>query len=58
LNWKWNQALLKQLGGVAKIAKSVGPDSICVGDSKIDTSKIGKVDGGREELQRNQAHLH
>jgi hypothetical protein len=39
------QALLKQLGVVAKTAKSVGLDSINVAGIKIDTSKIGKVDG-------------
>ena len=39
------QALLKQLGVVAKTAKSAGLDSISVGGIKIDTSKIGKVDG-------------
>ncbi|MDT7518957.1 AAA family ATPase [Rhodoferax sp. TBRC 17660] len=39
------QALLKQLGVVAKTAKLAGLDSISVGGIKIDTSKIGKVDG-------------
>jgi hypothetical protein len=40
-----SQALLKQLGVVAKTAKSAGLDSISVAGIKIDTSKIGKVDG-------------
>ncbi|MBK7006260.1 MAG: ATP-binding protein [Burkholderiales bacterium] len=39
------QALLKQLGVVAKTAKLAGLDSINVAGIKIDTSKIGKVDG-------------
>ncbi len=39
------QTLLKQLGVVAKTAKSAGLDSISVAGIKIDTSKIGKVDG-------------
>lgn len=39
------RALLKQLGVVAKAAKSTGLDSISVAGIKIDTSKIGKVDG-------------
>ncbi len=39
------RALVKQLGLVAKTAKSAGLDSISVGGIKIDTSKIGRVDG-------------
>ncbi len=39
------RALMKQLGVVAKTAKSAGLESISVGGIKIDTSKIGKVDG-------------
>lgn len=39
------RALLKQLGMVAKTARSAGLESINVGGIKIDTSKIGKVDG-------------
>lgn len=39
------RALIKQLGVVAKTAKSAGLDSITVGGIKIDTSKIGRVDG-------------
>jgi hypothetical protein len=39
------RALLKQLGVVAKTARSAGLESISVGGIKIDTSKIGKVDG-------------
>lgn len=39
------QALLKQLGMVAKTARSAGLDSISVAGIKIDTSRIGKVDG-------------
>ena len=39
------RALLKQLGVVAKTARSAGLESINVGGIKIDTSKIGKVDG-------------
>jgi AAA ATPase domain len=39
------RALLKQLGVVAKATKSAGLESITVGGLKIDTSKIGKVDG-------------
>ena len=39
------RALIKQLGVVAKAAKSTGLDSISVAGIKIDTSKIGKVDG-------------
>lgn len=38
-------SLLKQLGVVAKATKSSGLESISVGGLKIDTSKIGKVDG-------------
>lgn len=39
------RALVKQLGVVAKTAKSVGLSSISVGGIKIVTSKIGRVDG-------------
>lgn len=39
------RALLKQLGPVAKTAKAAGLDSISLGGIKIDTSKIGRVDG-------------
>ena len=39
------RALVKQLGVVAKAAKSAGLESISVGGVKIDTSKIGRVDG-------------
>jgi hypothetical protein len=39
------RALLKHLGPVAKAAKAGGLDSISVGGIKIDTSKIGKIDG-------------
>lgn len=39
------RALLKQLGVVAKTARSAGLDSITVAGIKIDTSKIGRVDG-------------
>lgn len=39
------RALLKQLGVVAKTARSAGLESINVGGIKIDTSKIGKIDG-------------
>jgi hypothetical protein len=39
------RALVKQLGIVAKTAKSAGLESISVGGIKIDTSKIGRVDG-------------
>ncbi|APW45027.1 AAA family ATPase [Rhodoferax antarcticus] len=39
------RALIKQLGVVAKTAKSVGLESTSVGGIKIDTSKIGRVDG-------------
>ena len=39
------RALLKQLGLVAKATKSAGLESITAGGLKIDTSKIGKVDG-------------
>jgi hypothetical protein len=39
------RALVKQLGLVAKTAKSAGLESINVGGIKIDTSKIGRVDG-------------
>ncbi len=39
------RALMKQLGVVAKTAKSAGLESISVGGIKIDTSKIGRVDG-------------
>ncbi|MDP3134166.1 MAG: ATP-binding protein [Burkholderiaceae bacterium] len=39
------RALLQQLGVVAKATKSAGLESITVGGLKIDTSKIGKVDG-------------
>lgn len=39
------RSLLKQLGVVAKATKSAGLESISVGGLKIDTSKIGKVDG-------------
>ncbi len=39
------RALMKQLGVVAKTARSAGLESISVGGIKIDTSKIGKVDG-------------
>ncbi|MEO6855258.1 MAG: ATP-binding protein [Rhodoferax sp.] len=39
------RALLKQLGVVAQTAKSAGLESINLGGIKIDTSKIGRVDG-------------
>lgn len=39
------RALVKQLGLVAKTAKAAGLDSISVGGIKIDTTKIGRVDG-------------
>lgn len=39
------RALVKHLGPVAKAAKAGGLDSISVGGVKIDTSKIGKIDG-------------
>lgn len=39
------RALLKHLGPVAKVAKAGGLDSINVGGLKIDTSKIGRIDG-------------
>ncbi len=39
------RALMRQLGVVAKTAKSAGLESISVGGIKIDTSKIGRVDG-------------
>lgn len=39
------RALMKQLGVVAKTAKSAGLESITLGGIKIDTSKIGRVDG-------------
>ncbi len=39
------RALHKRLGLVAKTAKSAGLDSISLGGLKIDTSKIGKIDG-------------
>lgn len=39
------RALMKQLGVVAKTARSAGLESISVGGIKIDTSKIGRVDG-------------
>lgn len=39
------RALLKHLGPVAKAAKTGGLDSISLGGIKIDTSKIGKIDG-------------
>ena len=39
------RALLKQLGVVAKTARSAGLESISVGGIKIDTSKIGRTDG-------------
>ena len=39
------RTLMKQLGVVAKTAKSAGLESISVGGIKIDTSKIGRVDG-------------
>ncbi|MDP3425015.1 MAG: ATP-binding protein [Burkholderiaceae bacterium] len=39
------RALLQQLGVVAKATKSAGLESITVGGLKIDTSKIGRVDG-------------
>ena len=39
------RALHKHLGLVAKTAKSAGLDSISLGGVKIDTSKIGKIDG-------------
>lgn len=39
------RALLKHLGPVAKVAKAGGLDSISVGGLKIDTSKIGRIDG-------------
>ena len=39
------RALMKQLGVVAKTARSAGLESITVGGIKIDTSKIGRIDG-------------
>ena len=39
------RAVIKHLGPVAKAAKAGGLDSISVGGVKIDTSKIGKIDG-------------
>ena len=39
------RALHKHLGLVAKTAMSAGLDSISLGGFKIDTSKIGKIDG-------------
>lgn len=39
------RALVKKLGVVAKTAKSAGLESISLGGIKIDTSKIGQVDG-------------
>lgn len=39
------RALIKQLGVVAKTARSAGLESINVGGIKIDATKIGKVDG-------------
>ena len=39
------RALLKHLGLIAKAAKAGGLDSISVGGVKIDTSKIGRIDG-------------
>lgn len=39
------RALFKHLGPIAKAAKAGGLDSISVGGIKIDTSKIGKIDG-------------
>lgn len=39
------RALLKHLGPVAKAAKAGGLDSISVGGIKIDTTKIGKIEG-------------
>lgn len=39
------RALMRQLGVVAKTAKSAGLESITVGGIKIDTSKIGRIDG-------------
>jgi hypothetical protein len=39
------RALLKQLGMVAKTVLAAGLESINVGGIKIDTAKIGKVDG-------------
>jgi len=39
------RALVKHLGVVAKTAKASGLESITVGGIKIDTSKIGRVDG-------------
>lgn len=39
------RALLKHLGPVAKAAKAGRLDSISVGGVKIDTSKIGRIDG-------------
>jgi hypothetical protein len=39
------RALLKQLDAVAKATKSAGLESITLGGLKIDTSKIGRVDG-------------
>ncbi len=39
------RALVKQLGVVAKTAKAAGLDSISVGGIKIDTAKIGRIDG-------------
>ncbi len=39
------RALVKHLGVVAKTAKAAGLENITVGGIKIDTSKIGRVDG-------------
>src|SRR3989338_6852766 len=39
------RALQKQLGTVSKTAKAVGLESITIAGIKIDTSKIGRVDG-------------
>ena len=39
------RALHQHLGLVAKTARSAGLDSISLGGLKIDTSKIGKIDG-------------
>lgn len=39
------RALIKQLGVVAKTAKAAGLESISVAGIKIDTGKIGRVDG-------------
>ncbi len=39
------RALVKQLGVVAKTAKAAGLESISVGGIKIDTAKIGRIDG-------------